>query len=77
MLSGDVLKLVLLAFVFSAPLTWYLMQQWLENYSYHIPLNVGYLAAGLVITMLIAVLTMSYRTYKAAAANPALSLRSE
>lgn len=77
MLSGDVLKLVMVAFVFSAPITWYLMTLWLENYSYHIPLNIGFLLVGLVITLVIAIVTIAFRTYRAAAANPAYSLRSE
>ncbi len=77
MLTKEVFFLILIAFILAAPLSWYVMGEWLDNYTYKISLNPVYAVYGLVITAVIALLTVVYRSYKAAVANPANSLRSE
>jgi ABC-type antimicrobial peptide transport system permease subunit len=77
MFSWDVIKLVFVAFLFAAPLAWYLMTKWLENYTFRIELELYIFFIGLALTSLIAILTISYRSWKAAYTNPAESLRSE
>lgn len=77
LLSRDIVRLVLLAFVVASPVAWYLIHRWLENFAYHI--DIGYaiflLAGGL--TLLIAVGTISIQTIRAALANPAEAIRNE
>ncbi|MEB8328370.1 ABC transporter permease [Flavobacteriaceae bacterium KMM 6897] len=76
-LTLDFLKLVAIAILISLPLGWYVMNKWLEDFSYriNIPWWVFVLAAFLAV--LISVLTVSYQSIKAAIVNPVKSLRSE
>jgi ABC-type antimicrobial peptide transport system permease subunit len=77
MLSKDFLKLVLLAILVSFPLTWWLINQWLRNFAYHISIGPGlFLVAGIAIVM-ITLVTISYQSVKASIAKPIKSLRSE
>jgi len=77
LLSTSIVKLVIFAMLLAIPITWYLIQQWLENFEYRIQISwwVFALAGGSV--LLIAFLTISFQTIKAALANPADALRSE
>ena len=76
-LTIDFLKLVGIAILISLPLGWFVMNKWLEDFTYriNIPWWVFLLAAFLAI--LISVLTVSYQSIKAAIVNPVKSLRSE
>ncbi|HMG91667.1 MAG TPA: ABC transporter permease [Chryseolinea sp.] len=77
LLSKEFTKLILVAFVLSVPISWYLMSQWLSGFAYRIQLGVGiYLLAG-VVALLISWITVSYQSIKAAIVNPIKSLRSE
>ncbi|MEM6844503.1 MAG: ABC transporter permease [Bacteroidota bacterium] len=69
--------LVVLAFVIAAPLGYFAMQAWLETFVYKIPLSIGYFALALVASMLIALVTVGYKSIRAATANPVDSLRNE
>lgn len=77
LLSKSIVKMVLFSMLLAIPITWYLMQQWLENFEYRIQISwlVFALAGGSV--LLIALLTISFQTVKAALANPADALRDE
>jgi putative ABC transport system permease protein len=76
-LSKDFLLLVLVAFVVATPVAWWAMHKWLENFAYRTSINIWlFLGAGLL-TITIALLTISFQTFKAAAANPVKSLRTE
>jgi ABC-type antimicrobial peptide transport system permease subunit len=77
MLSKDFLKLVLLATVIAFPVAWWMMHNWLMDFEYRI--NIGwwvFVVAG-VAALLIALLTISFQSIKAAIANPVKSLRTE
>ena len=77
MLSKEFLMLVLIASVIAFPLAWWAMHRWLNDFAYRV--NIGwwvFLVAG-IIAMLIALLTISFQSVKAAIANPVKSLRSE
>ncbi|HSZ85588.1 MAG TPA: ABC transporter permease [Puia sp.] len=77
LLSKDFLKLVALAFLIAAPIAWWTMSSWLQNYNYRIDMNwLTFLLAG-VIALSIALLTVSYQSIRAAIANPVKSLRTE
>jgi len=76
-LSKDFVKLVLIAILVASPVAWYFANEWLQNYAYKIALNWGLFALSGLGAVLIAVLTISYQTLKAASANPVKSLRSE
>ena len=77
LLSKDFIMLVLIAVLFAAPMAWWLMNKWLQNFSYRIIVSWWiFIAAGLL-TILLALLTVSFQAIKAAIANPVKSLRSE
>ena len=77
LLSADFLKLVVVAFVISVPLSWYLMDKWLRNFAYRIDISwLIFLESGMA-ALLIAFLTISYQAIKAAVASPIKSLRTE
>jgi putative ABC transport system permease protein len=77
LLSKDFIRLVLIAFLIAAPLAWYFMQKWLQDFEYRISINwTVFVAAGLI-ALFIAVATISFQAIKAAMANPVKNLRSE
>jgi len=76
-LTKDFLKLVLIAFVIASPLAWYILKEWLQNYTYRIELSLWFFAGAGSITVLIVMLTIGSRTIRAARANPVKSLRTE
>jgi len=68
---------VLVAFLLGAPIAWYFMSQWLDNFAYRFNMGIGeYLLAGGV-TLFIALASVSYRVIKATQLNPASTLKSE
>lgn len=77
MLNKDFSKYVLMAFVLACPITYLLMQKWLENFAYKTSLSWWIFVLAGVFTLFIALLTVSWQSYKAAAANPSKSLRTE
>lgn len=77
LLSKDFVKLVMIALLVAAPLTWYFMQMWLDHYAYHTPVSVWLFIATGAGTILITLLTVGYQSAKAALMNPAKSLRTE
>lgn len=77
LLSGDFVRLILIALLVASPIAWWSMNKWLEGFAYHMAIPWWiFLAAG-TIAVLIALATVSYQAVKAALANPASSLRSE
>ena len=77
LLSRDFTKLVLLAFVLAAPLAYLAMDRWLNNVAYRVDISGWiFLGAGLI-ALLVAFLTVSYQSVKAALADPVQTLRYE
>ncbi len=77
MLSKDFLKLVLIAAIIAFPAAWWAMHVWLDDFAYRV--NIGwwvFVVAGIA-ALLIALLTISFQSIKAAIANPVKSLRTE
>ena len=76
-LSTDFVKLVCIAFLIAAPLAWWAVYKWLQDYAYKTPMSWWvFVLAGLGM-LLIALITLSLQTIKAAMANPVKSLRTE
>lgn len=76
-LSKEIILLVLIANFIAWPVAWYFMDKWLEGFAYHVNLNVGIFALATVVALLIALLTVSSQTIKAALTNPSNTLRYE
>jgi putative ABC transport system permease protein len=76
-ISKEVIILVSISAIIAWPIIYYIAGKWLENFFYRITLGVMSFAAGLVIALGIAVLTISYRILRAARVNPAQSLKYE
>lgn len=77
LLSIDFVKLVAIGFIIAAPVSWYIMNSWLTEFAYRI--NIGFkifLLAG-ALALIIAILTTSWQSIKAANSNPVDSLKSE
>lgn len=70
-------RLLLVAFVLSVPLAWWAMNRWLDNYTFRISLGAGIFGLSLLLTFVVAALTVGFQSVKAALANPVKSLRSE
>jgi ABC-type antimicrobial peptide transport system permease subunit len=75
--SKEYVKLILIGFLFAAPLAWYVMKGWLDNFTYKIELGPSIFFIGFGVAFVIAILTVGYRSLRAATANPVKSLRSE
>ena len=77
LLSKDFLRLVLIAFLVAIPITWLIMNHWLEDFAYRI--NISWWVFGIAgfISIVIAFATISFQAIKAAVANPVKSLRTE
>ncbi len=77
LLSKEFIQLVVLAFVIATPLAWWLTNNWLQNYTYKIEVRWWVFAIAGFAAIMIALITISFQTIKAAIANPVKSLRTE
>ncbi|WP_422082898.1 ABC transporter permease [Ulvibacterium sp.] len=77
LLNRDFVKWVGLAFVIAVPISWYSMNQWLQGFAYQTTMSWWiFVLAGLV-ALIIALLTVSWQSFKAAITNPVEALREE
>jgi putative ABC transport system permease protein len=77
LLSKDFLKLVGVAFLLSAPFTWWVMNRWLQDFAYRSPISWWIFPAAAILALLVALVTISSQAIKTALANPVKSLRAE
>lgn len=77
LLSRDFIGLVVISFILASPVAWWFMHNWLQNYPYRVSIEWWVFAFAAGISILIAVVTVSYHAIKAANANPVKSLRTE
>jgi putative ABC transport system permease protein len=77
LLSREFTVLILLAFVIACPIGWYFMNQWLLQYTFRIDLGAGFFVLTILLSLVIAWLTVGYSAIRAATANPVKSLRTE
>jgi hypothetical protein len=75
--SKEYIRLIIIAFAVAAPLGWWLMNTWLQDYAYHITPGIGLFGMSLIVTFLVAAITVGIQSIRAALANPVKSLRSE
>jgi ABC-type antimicrobial peptide transport system permease subunit len=61
----------------AAPIAWYMMSHWLQNFAYRIELSIGVFILAILLSVLIALITVGYKSLRAAIANPVKSLRTE
>ena len=77
LLSKEFTLLIIIAFVISAPVAYYIMYQWLQDYTYRISLDAYIFLLAIISSIVIAWITVGHRAIKAAIANPVKSLRTE
>ena len=77
MLSKDFLKLVVISALVAFPVAWWAMNNWLQDFAYHITISWWVFVAAGCLAVLIALFTISFHAIKAAIANPVKSLRTE
>lgn len=75
--SKEYIKLITIGFLVAAPMAWFVMNKFLESFEYRITIGPGVFLAGFMTTILVALLTVGYRSVKSAVANPARALRTE
>jgi len=77
LLSGEFIMLTFISFIIAVPLSWFFMNEWLQNFEYRTSISSWiYIAIGAV-TLLLTIGVISFQTIKAAIANPVKSLRTE
>jgi putative ABC transport system permease protein len=77
MINKDFLRWIFIAFILACPVAWYLMQKWLQNFAYKTELSWWVFALAGLLTLGIALMTMSWQTWRAATRNPVEALRYE
>ncbi|WPU93928.1 ABC transporter permease [Mucilaginibacter sabulilitoris] len=77
LLSMNFLKLVFLAIIIASPIAWWAMTKWLQDFTYRTPISWWMFALAGIVAILIALVTVSYQSIKAALTNPVTSLKSE
>ena len=77
LLSKEFTLLIIIAFAIAAPVAYFIMHKWLQNYTYRIPLGASVFILAIISSIIIAWITVAYRAIKTARANPVESLRNE
>jgi putative ABC transport system permease protein len=77
LLSGEYLIWVMISIIIACPIAWYSMNKWLQKFAYRIDISWWIFALAGVIAFLIALMTVSVQSYRAASKNPVEALRYE
>lgn len=77
LLSKEFLSLVIVSLVIASPIAWYFMNRWLQDFAYRIDMHWSVFVLAGLIAVAVAFLTVSFKSIRAALANPVASLRSE
>lgn len=77
MLSKDFTKLIVIAIVLASPLAYFMMNYWLEDFAYRVNINLWIFGIAAILALVLAWITVSFQSLKAAGANPVDSLKSE
>ena len=76
-LSKGFAKLVMVAFIISTPITYFFMNDWLQNFAYQISIGPTVFIFAGILSLAVSILTVAYHSIKAAISNPIESLRYE
>jgi putative ABC transport system permease protein len=77
LLSAKFTRLIVVAIIIAVPASWWAINSWLQGFAYHINISWVIFLIACITALLIALLTVSYESIKAAVANPIKSLRTE
>ncbi|MBL7698626.1 MAG: ABC transporter permease [Chitinophagaceae bacterium] len=77
LISKDFLRLVIIAIVVAVPVTWWAMNKWLDDFAYRVHIGPGIFLLSALVAIVVALITISWQSVKAALANPVNSLRNE
>jgi putative ABC transport system permease protein len=77
LLTKDFMRPILISFLIATPLTWFVLQKWLDNYAFRISLTAWLFIGPVILILVVALLTITTQTLKAANANPVKALRTE
>ena len=77
LMSSEFIKLIIIAFFISVPLAWYAMHKWLDGFAYKISIDIMVFVYAGIVALIVALLTVSFESFRAASTNPVTSLRSE
>jgi putative ABC transport system permease protein len=77
LLAAEFMVLIIISILIAVPVGWYAMNKWLQDFAYRINVSWPIFAISAVTAILIAFITISFQSIKAAIANPVDSLRSE
>jgi ABC-type antimicrobial peptide transport system permease subunit len=77
MLTKEFGKLILMSAIIATPIAWLVMNRWLEDFAYRINISIWVFVAAMIIALVIATVTVSYQSIRAAMANPVKNLRTE
>lgn len=77
MFSKEFTILISIAFLIAVPVAWYYMNNWLQDFQYRISIGMGVFGLAIMVSLIIAWITVGYKAVKAALINPVKSLRSE
>jgi putative ABC transport system permease protein len=77
MLSGEFVKLVTFSAILAAPIAWYIMNLWLENFAFRTPITWWMMAAAGLVVLVLSIITVSTQAIRSAMVNPVKSLKSE
>ncbi|MFT3826922.1 MAG: ABC transporter permease [Chitinophagaceae bacterium] len=75
--SKEFVVLIAIAFVIAAPVAWYVMNNWLQDFAYRVSINAGIFAVAIAVSFMIAGSTIAYQAIRAGLVNPVKSLRTE
>jgi putative ABC transport system permease protein len=77
LLGSDFAKLILISALVACPVTYFLMARWLENFAYRTSISWWIFALTVMISFVLAMITVGYQSFRAATANPVSTLRTE
>jgi putative ABC transport system permease protein len=77
LLTGQFVKLVLVAIAIASPLAWMAMSSWLNEYAYHINIGAGVFLIASAMAVSVTFISVSYQSFRSALMNPVKSLRTE
>ena len=75
--SKEFTVLIIIGFLVAAPIAYYMMNDWLQHFVFRVPINAGVFIIAILASVIIAWLTVGYKSLKAALKNPVVSLKSE